>query len=116
MGTADDHGGSVASSGRSWAAVADDPAATLATFQEGLPVRLIATARSAFETCRPDEELSVVVARNRADGFDYLPVVELRRTQASEQIIGLMEVVPFMQGTEPDGLFGIACGPCPRRT
>jgi hypothetical protein len=107
MSTADDHGRSVVRSGSSWAAnaVTDDAEATLAAFQEGLPVGLIATARSAFKTCRLDEHLSAVVARNHANSFDYLPVVEGSgdRDQASDRIIGLVELVPFMQGTEPRG-------------
>jgi len=85
-----------------WATGAvDNAAAAFATFQEGLPVRLIATARSAFETCRPDEELSVVVARNQG-GFDYFPVVE-RADGIREQIVGLVELVRFMHGAEPRG-------------
>ena len=87
-----------------WAAGAgDDPTVTLATFQEKLPVLLIATPRSAFKTCRPDEELSIVVARNN-EGFDYFPVVEYADGSTRERIIGLVEVIPFTHGVEPRGL------------
>ena len=48
-----------------WAAGAGDEGVSLASFQEKLPVRLIATPRSAFKTCRPNEELSIVVAREQ---------------------------------------------------
>jgi hypothetical protein len=58
-----------------WAAGAGDERVYLASFQEKLPVRLITTPRSAFKTCRPNEELSIVVAQNN-EGFDYFPVVE----------------------------------------
>jgi hypothetical protein len=85
-----------------WATGAVDNAeAALATFQEKLPVRLIATPRSAFETCRLDEKLSVVVARNQG-GFDYFPVVE-HADGIQERIVGLVELVQFMHGTEPRG-------------
>jgi hypothetical protein len=89
---------------RTWAAGAgDDAAVSLASFQEKLPVRLTATPRSAFKTCRPDEELSNVVARNK-EGFDYFPVVECTDGSTRERIIGLLEVIPFMHGVEPRGL------------
>ena len=85
-----------------WAARATDgTAATLATFQEMLPVRLIATERSALKTCRSDEQLSAVVARNH-EHFDYFPVVE-RADGAPERIIGLVRLVAFMQDPEPRG-------------
>ncbi len=83
------------------AAAADNPATDLTAFQEGLPVHLIATPRSDFETCRPDEELSVVVTRNLG-GFDYFPVVECA-DEIPEQIIGLVELAPFMHGETPRG-------------
>lgn len=89
---------------RAWAArAADDPAATLATFQEMLPVRLIATERKALKTCRSDEKLSIVVARNH-EGFDYFPVVECA-DGVPERIVGLVKLVAFMQGldVEPQG-------------
>lgn len=83
----------------------DDAAVALSTFQEGLPVRLIATARNDLKVCRPDEDLSAVVARNREDNFDYFPVVECA-DENRERIIGLVELVPFMggAGAEPRGL------------
>ena len=86
-----------------WAAGADDEGVSLASFQEKLPVRLIATPRSAFKICRPNEELSIVVARNN-EGFDYFPVVECADGSTRERIIGLVEVIQFMHGVEPRGL------------
>ncbi|SEE18597.1 hypothetical protein SAMN05519104_5431 [Rhizobiales bacterium GAS188] len=89
-------------SARRWATGAgDNAAAALATFQEGLPIRLIETPRDAFETCRPDEEMSVVVARNQG-GFDYFPVVECV-DGIRKRIIGLVELVPFIHGAESRG-------------
>jgi hypothetical protein len=86
-----------------WAArAADDSGATLATFQEMLPVRLIATERGALKTCRSDEELSAVVAHNH-QRFDYFPVVE-SADGGPARIIGLVRLVTFMQGREPRGL------------
>lgn len=86
---------------RTWAAGEPDYAATtLESFQEKLPVRLIATPRSAFKTCRADEELAIVVGRNN-EGFDYFPVVECADGSTRERIIGLVQVV--MHGAEPWG-------------
>ena len=70
---------------------ADGPAA-VGAFEEGLPVRLIATLRSEFKTCGPDEELEAVAARNQ-ETFDYLPVVE------RERIIGLLKLVDRTDGS-----------------
>src|SRR5208337_1420315 len=67
-------------------ASASDGLAALTAFEEGLPVRLIATPRSEFKTCGPDEELDAVAARHGQD-FDYIPVVE------REKIIGLLNFV-----------------------
>ena len=58
-----------------WDASTDNPHETLSGFQESLPVRLIATARQNFKTCRPDEAVSNVVERNRDDSFDFMPVL-----------------------------------------
>jgi len=68
-----------------------------------LPVRLIATERKALKTCRSDEKLSIVVARNH-EGFDYFPVVECA-DGVPERIVGLVKLVAFMQGldVEPQG-------------
>ena len=76
---------------KTWATTSADGPAAVGSFEEGLPVRLIATLRSEFKTCGPDEELEVVAARNQ-EGFDYLPVVE------REQIIGLLKLVDRADG------------------
>jgi len=70
-------------------------------FQDGLPVRLIATPRSALKTCRTDEKLVRVVERN-VEGFDYFPVIDAAG-DTRETIVGLIELVPFMQGEPPRG-------------
>ena len=70
----------------------DGPAA-VSVFEEGLPVRLIATPRNEFKTCRPDEELEAV-AKSNQQAFDYIPVVE------QEKIIGLLQLV----GTNHQGV------------
>ena len=59
--------------------VPDAPTSDLRPFQDGLPVRLIATPRAAFSTCTPNEGLADVVARNKDDQFDYFPVVEVQQ-------------------------------------
>jgi len=78
---------------------ANDPIAALAAFEESLSVSLIATPRSDFHTCRPDEELIAVVERNQ-NGFTYFPVVT-DPDGSGERIIGLFEVAPFMRGHVP---------------
>ncbi len=86
-----------------WATTASaDPATTLSTVQDGLPIRLIATARSAFKTCGPDEELARVVERN-PDGFDHFPVVECGGATQG-RIVGLLNIAPFMHDANPSGL------------
>ena len=71
-------------------------------FQDGLPVRLIATPRSSFKTCRTDEDLARVVERN-VESFDYFPVVDAAE-DAKETIVGLINLVPFMHGETPQGM------------
>ena len=71
-------------------------------FQDGLPVRLIATPRSSFKTCRTDEDLARVVERN-VESFDYFPVVDAAEDER-ETIIGLIDLVPFMHGATPQGM------------
>lgn len=84
---------------RSWSssALGDDAAKVLAVFQESLPVRLIATARADFKTCLPDEELSAVVQRSHADGFDFLPVVDPDVAGAGS-IAGVLDVASHASG------------------
>jgi hypothetical protein len=83
-----------------------DPSGTLRIFQEGLPVRLIATDRNAFKICTPNDALVDVVARNREDLFDYFPVTVPATdvTDTRDRIVGLVEIAPYMHGTEPQGL------------
>jgi hypothetical protein len=76
---------------KTWATTSADGPAALDAFERGLPVRLIATLRSEFQTCGPDEELEAVTARNQ-EAFDYLPVVD------RERIIGLLKLVDRANG------------------
>src|SRR5579863_4939594 len=88
----------------SWSARAlagDDVTDALTVFQESLPVQLIATRRSEFKTCFPEETLREVVDRNRTDGFDHLPVVR-RDAPGRETVIGVLEVTSLMSGAVPD--------------
>jgi hypothetical protein len=84
---------------------ADRSAATpnlMTALQDRLPVALIVTPRHALRTCRSDEALAEVVARN-GEGFDYFPVVEAVQP-GPERIIGLIELVPYMNGETAGGL------------
>jgi len=76
---------------KTWATISAGGSAAVGAFEEGLPVRQIATLRSEFKTCGPDENLEAVAARNR-EAFDYLPVVE------QERIIGLLKLVDRADG------------------
>jgi hypothetical protein len=86
-----------------WAtgALVGDPAQALKTIEQNFAVHLIATPRSAFRTCFADESLVCVVERNRSDQFDFLPVLEPESESNSKpaRIIGLIELVPFLDGT-----------------
>jgi CBS domain-containing protein len=87
---------------RSWHS---DNAATrdpMIALQDRLSVALIATPRKVLHTCRSDETLAEVMARNR-EGFDYFPVIDSTPHQR-EQIIGLVELIPFLRGKEPKGI------------
>lgn len=80
-----------------------NPSDALATFQNGLTVDLIATARPLFRTCAADEALKTVVEHNRAENFDFLPVTESRGASSdTNRIVGLIELVAFMTGDVPD--------------
>jgi hypothetical protein len=61
----------------------------LTAVQEGLPVRLIATARSELSTCHVDEPVSTVLARNSAR-FDHWPVLD-----NDSRIVGLLDLTQF---------------------
>jgi hypothetical protein len=69
------------------------PPELMQAFQDGLPVRLIATPRVALATCRADERLRDVVARN-TEGYDFFPVTE-PAAGAQDRIIGLVELARF---------------------
>ena len=60
------------------------------TLHSSLPVRLIATPRHSFKTCRTDEDLADIVANND-EAFDYLPVIDASQG-AVETIVGLLDV------------------------
>lgn len=70
-------------------------------FEEGLPVRLIATPRKKFKTCRPDESVAAVVRRSIRNQFDFMPVIEA--PGKNTRIVGLVEIVPYAQGRKPGG-------------
>lgn len=78
-------------------ALQDDVHGTLLAFQESLPVHLIATARSDFRTCLPDEALSKVVERTRVDSFDFLPVMR-PGPRGGETVAGVLDVAASMSG------------------
>src|SRR2546425_6704136 len=82
-------------------ALGDDAHNALAAFQESLPVHLIATARPDFKTCLPDEALSEVIERHRADGFDFLPVMGVGM-RGGETVAGVLEVAAFTSGAAPE--------------
>lgn len=66
----------------------------LDAYQASLPVRLIATRREDFATCRLDESIAEVLARNEADRFDHLPV----RHADSGAILGVLCTVDLAEG------------------
>lgn len=74
-----------------WEASSNDSHEALSGFQESLSVRLIATARQDFKTCRPDEAVSDVVERNRDELFDFLPV--LGPDLADNSVVGVLDMV-----------------------
>ena len=82
-----------------------DPHVALETFQKDLTVDLIRTPRSAFETCGLHEVLAIVVERNRVNKFDFLPVAESPADASGtcNRIVGLIELLPFMQGADAGG-------------
>ena len=72
-----------------WAAPSVATSEAMAIFQNGLPVRLVATPREALRTCRSDESLAEVTARN-TEGFDYLPVTD--PDSDIRRIVGVLEL------------------------
>src|SRR5262245_17723474 len=98
-----------------WAsrALGDHPGRNLENFNRGLTVSLMATEPAALRTCEPDEPLAAVVERNRSNAFDFLPVTEPSpaRMDKHARIVGLIEIFPYMHGTEPQGLIREAMQP-----
>ena len=84
-----------------WDASSDNPHETLSGFQESLPVRLIATARQNFKTCRPDEVGSNVVERNRDDFFDFMPVLGL--DLADNSVVGVLNIMHLTEMNDTAG-------------
>jgi hypothetical protein len=68
--------------------------------QDRLPVELIATPRTALLTCRSDETVAAVMARND-EGFDYFAVIDAAE-RGRERIVGLIELVPYLHGKKPE--------------
>jgi hypothetical protein len=73
----------------------------MGTFQQTLPVRLIATPRKDFRKCACDESLEDVVNRN-VENFDRFPVTQRRQT-GNEEIVGLVELFRYQNGRTPTG-------------
>jgi hypothetical protein len=65
------------------------PPALLSAFQQGLPVRLIATPRTDLATCRVDEPVGAVLAGNHEE-YDFIPVTHGPGPEA--RIVGLLDV------------------------
>jgi len=92
------------SAAASYAARSAAPPALLGAFQQGLPVRLIATPRSELATCCVDEPVGAVLARNRED-YDFFPVTD-SEAGAEERIVGLLDVASLRAEASPDGTAG----------
>jgi hypothetical protein len=87
-------------SARTDSAIEATPNADMRAFQSGLPVRLIATPRADLMICAEDEPLACVIERNRDTKFDYVPVIG-RGVDDDGQIVGLLELAAFQDGTAP---------------
>lgn len=72
-------------------APSDNPHEALSGFQESLPVRLIATARQDFKTCRTDEAVCDVIEHNCNQRFDFLPV--LGPDLDDNSVLGVLDMV-----------------------
>ena len=82
-----------------WVASDASPHVALTRYQESLPVSLIATARAEFISCRPDEAVSDVIERHRANEYDFLPVLGLRAEDDS--VVGLLELAHARDAAVP---------------
>src|SRR5215469_3024038 len=82
-----------------WAsrAVGDEPKVAMEALQKGLTVGLICTKSEHLVTCQESEPLSIVVERNRSNGFDFLPVISgpTEAVSARNKIIGLVEIASY---------------------
>lgn len=88
--------------GSGWAAPSVAAPELMASFQDRVPVRLIATSRQDLRTCRVNEPLVDVVSRNK-EGFDFFPVTG-PSAQEQDRIVGLVELATFRQDRAPDGV------------
>ena len=84
-----------------WAASSDSSQELMTNFQDWLPVRLIATPRSSFKTCRWEADVAEVMDNN-VEAFDHLPVVHVAE-DATETIIGLLDIVSIKTEECPHG-------------
>jgi hypothetical protein len=89
----------VAPKAKGWSAPPIGSPDGMVRFHDGLPVRLIATPREEFRTCRTDEPLAQVLERN-IEGFDYFPVTA-HGAGGDERIVGLVNLIPFLKREEP---------------
>jgi hypothetical protein len=71
----------------------DGSAEIFEILHSGLKVELIATPRKDFRTCRQDEYVSTVLARN-IEPYDFIPVVD-DITGANQNIIGLFHAANY---------------------
>lgn len=85
-----------------WGTRAGNSPELLMGFQDELPVQLIATPRRAFKTCHIDASLADVVQGNM-ESFDFMPVIKAGKA-ARDTVVGLIDLVPFLQGEAPSGL------------
>lgn len=85
------------------------PPALLGAFQQGLPVRLIATPRSDLVTCRLDEPVGAVLERNHED-YDFFPVTD-GGEGADQGIVGLLDVARLKGEVSPVGTAGTRMRP-----
>jgi hypothetical protein len=85
-----------------WATRSSASPEMVASFQSHLPIHLIATPRHTLHTCHKTERLAEVMARN-TERFDYFPVTG-ETMDDRQQIIGLLELVPYFEGKPAEGL------------
>ena len=88
-----------------WVSSAGVSPEAMETVQNALPIRLIATSRSAFKTCRVEDNLACVVGENakREAPFDHLPVVD-GAEDGRETIAGVLDLTPFRSDRSAQGI------------